>query len=212
MQRCQNEFDVVRQETLVLLCLASPTGSNYDINSVEAETYQEGNTGYKLTIAQIQDEAIREFINSRHVIRRAICCLKSIVLVKANDNGANTDSDDCTEVPKESQPLRSDLNRVMRTFFQMLHFIDELWSSRNEIVNLMLITFSVDRPQKQTLSGARQESSDWLNREVNSHDLIVFDNLDVSSVLRKEHVYVLECSRSISAQILSFFEHLSHIW
>lgn len=76
----------------------------------------------------------------------------------------------------------------------MLHFIDEFRSSCDQIVNLVLVTFSVYRPQKQILSGTRQKSSDWLDGEVNCHDLIVFHNLDVSSMIRKEQVDVFECS------------------
>lgn len=70
----------------------------------------------------------------------------------------------------------------------MLHFINELWSTSNQIKNLMLVALSTDCIVKLLLRRRRQEMSNWLNRKVNRHDFTVFLYLNISCVFGEKLV------------------------
>jgi len=71
----------------------------------------------------------------------------------------------------------------------------------------MLVAISVTGFLEVVLGGFGQKYRDWLDREVNSHDVVVLLNLHIASIFSEETVQVFELftSRSHFSSKLDFF-------
>lgn len=70
----------------------------------------------------------------------------------------------------------------------MVHFIQEFRSPCDQISNLVLITLSWYSSLEAFSCGHCEESSDWLDREVNHKGLVFLLNFNIASVALKELV------------------------
>lgn len=68
----------------------------------------------------------------------------------------------------------------------MLHFIDESRRLGDEVKNFVRVALSVCVELELIHCVNRQEFADRMNWEVNSHDLVVLDHLDVAGVHLEE--------------------------
>jgi len=127
------------------------------------------------------------------VVRGTILLYKLVISVVAYDDKADGNGDHGTEISEKVQPSWSDLDVVVRSFFKMLHLIDEFWSLCNQIDDLVLIAFSVDFSCKLCLCRLRQKSRHRLGREVDRHDVVVFLYFYVSGILFEELIDI--CTR-----------------
>ena len=91
----------------------------------------------------------------------------------------------------------------MAPLFKMLHLINELWALSHQVNDLMLVGLPVYYSHELCLRRVCQETGYWLDWEVDCHDVVVFLNFHVTSVVLEKHVRIC---------VLVWAHNLFNIW
>ena len=127
-------------------------------------------------------------INQSCLVEFSIRSFSEPIFVKEQDDQADSNRKQGTEVSEEAQLFRRDPDEIVTSLFQMGHFINKSRRSRNQIKNLVLWALSVYVLLEVVFRFFCQIMGNRLNWEVYRHNLSFFLHLYITGVLQEELV------------------------